>query len=352
MISTLDGRPRVLAFVKAWDPALQVAGELARIRSELRGLGSVMMVLSDAGAWSFRPDDEIERFEPGPATVEAMAERHAIDRACDAVIVLDGEGALRFKHTSTSIDGALESTLGDALAAAGAALVSRAQVLQRPGVVAASRLLFSRREWAIGSLAAGFAVALLGCKGKGTKEIPTPAPVPSAPAAPLPTQYAITLKINGVDKSLTVDARVSVLDALRERLGMPGTKKGCDHGQCGACTVHLDGRAVNSCLTLAVMAQGKAITTIEGLATGGVLHPVQQAFVEHDGFQCGYCTPGQIMSAVALLAEAKAWPASAHARGATPYDDHDIRERMSGNLCRCGAYPNIVAAVQAARKGA
>jgi xanthine dehydrogenase YagT iron-sulfur-binding subunit len=135
-----------------------------------------------------------------------------------------------------------------------------------------------------------------------------------------------------------LEPRVTLLDALREQLQLPGTKKGCDHGQCGACTVHINGRRVNSCLTFAVMHQGDKITTIEGLAQDGQLHPVQAAFIEHDGFQCGYCTPGQIMSAAALLHE----PVGT--------DDESVRENMSGNICRCGAYTNIVAAVQAARK--
>ena len=151
---------------------------------------------------------------------------------------------------------------------------------------------------------------------------------------------AITLNINGQDRALTVEPRVTLLDALRERLLLTGTKKGCDHGQCGACTVHINGERTLSCLTLAVMQQGQRITTIEGLAEGNALHPLQQAFIEHDGFQCGFCTPGQIMSAVALLKE----PCG--------QDDDAVRECMSGNICRCGAYPNIVAAVQAARRRA
>jgi len=146
----------------------------------------------------------------------------------------------------------------------------------------------------------------------------------------------ISLKVNGHTEHLHVDTRVTLLDALRDRLALPGTKKGCDQGQCGACTVHLDGRRVLSCLTLAVMAQGKEVTTIEGLANGDQLHPVQAAFIECDGFQCGYCTPGQIMSAVACIAE-----------GHTNSDD-EIRQYMSGNLCRCGAYPNIVDAIKMA----
>jgi xanthine dehydrogenase YagT iron-sulfur-binding subunit len=147
----------------------------------------------------------------------------------------------------------------------------------------------------------------------------------------------VNLKINGKSHALDVDPRVTLLDALRERLQLTGSKKGCDHGQCGACTVLVNGRRINSCLTLAVMHEGDEITTIEGLATDDELHPVQAAFVEHDAFQCGYCTPGQICSAVALLHEG-------HAN-----TDEEIREWMSGNLCRCGAYPNILAAIKEAK---
>jgi xanthine dehydrogenase YagT iron-sulfur-binding subunit len=144
----------------------------------------------------------------------------------------------------------------------------------------------------------------------------------------------VSLRINGQAKNLRLEPRTTLLDALREYLDLTGTKKGCDHGQCGACTVHVDGRRINSCLTLAVMAQGKEITTIEGLAKGDELHPMQEAFLKHDGFQCGYCTPGQIMSAVACVKEGHATT------------DDQAREWMSGNLCRCGAYPNILAAVR------
>ncbi len=142
------------------------------------------------------------------------------------------------------------------------------------------------------------------------------------------------LKVNGTIRTIQAEPRVTLLDALRERLDLTGTKKGCDHGQCGACTVLVDGKRVNSCLSLAVMAQGKEITTVEGLAKGEELHPLQQAFIDHDGFQCGYCTPGQLMSGVACLKEG-------HAK-----TDDSVREWMSGNLCRCGAYPNIVAAIR------
>jgi xanthine dehydrogenase YagT iron-sulfur-binding subunit len=176
-------------------------------------------------------------------------------------------------------------------------------------------------------------------------------------ASTTPQKMTLTLKVNGTPHSLSLDTRTSLLDALREHLQLTGSKKGCDHGQCGACTVLLDGRRVNSCLTLAVTADGAEITTIEGLAHGDTLHPVQAAFLEHDGFQCGYCTPGQICSAVALLKEHKHSTLSAVSfeTGHTSnpeLTDNEIRERMSGNICRCGAYPNIVAAVRAAAKGA
>ncbi|HEX3969029.1 MAG TPA: 2Fe-2S iron-sulfur cluster-binding protein [Edaphobacter sp.] len=177
-----------------------------------------------------------------------------------------------------------------------------------------------------------------------------------AAAATTPQTMSVTLKVNGTAKALSLDTRTSLLDALREHLDLTGSKKGCDHGQCGACTVLIDGRRVNSCLTLAVTADGAEITTIEGLAQGDTLHPVQAAFLEHDGFQCGYCTPGQICSAVALLKEHKHNTLStvSFETGNTTnpeLTDNEIRERMSGNICRCAAYPNIVAAVRAAAKG-
>jgi xanthine dehydrogenase YagT iron-sulfur-binding subunit len=148
------------------------------------------------------------------------------------------------------------------------------------------------------------------------------------------TSVSVAFSVNGRAHALTLDSRVTLLDALRDELGLTGTKKGCDQGACGACTVLLDGKRVVSCLTLAAQCEGREVTTIEGLARDGALHPVQQAFIRHDGFQCGYCTPGQIMSAVALLEEGRAG------------SDEDIKEFMSGNLCRCGAYPNIRAAIR------
>jgi xanthine dehydrogenase YagT iron-sulfur-binding subunit len=154
--------------------------------------------------------------------------------------------------------------------------------------------------------------------------------------APKPRKISVTMNINGKRRTLAVAPWTTLLDALRDRLSLTGAKKGCDHGQCGACTVLVNGRRVNSCLTLAIMKDGAHITTIEGLAADGALHPLQQAFIDHDAFQCGYCTPGQICSAVALIAEGRAKTAD------------EIRELMSGNICRCGAYPNIVAAIEQA----
>ena len=209
----------------------------------------------------------------------------------------------------------------------------------------------ARRRFLIESsaLTTGIAAAPYLSTGQATER---EAPVRAAPpAAPQPVAF----EVNGVTRELTVDPRVTLLDALRDHLGLTGTKKGCDRGQCGACTVLVNGRRVNACLTLAVSLDGERVTTVEGLARGETLHPVQQAFLEHDGFQCGYCTPGQVCSAVALIDEARAGAISAatpdvRVPATLPLSDDEVRERMSGNLCRCGAYVNIVAAVQAAAK--
>jgi xanthine dehydrogenase YagT iron-sulfur-binding subunit len=190
----------------------------------------------------------------------------------------------------------------------------------------------SRREFLHHAAAGGIAVAGGVAGGSPARGAEGDAAGPEQPAA-----VPVTLQINGRKHELKLEPRVTLLDALREYLGLTGTKKGCDHGQCGACTVLVDGRRIYSCLTLAVMHAGARITTIEGLADGDTLHPVQAAFITRDAFQCGYCTPGQICSAVGLLNEG-------HAR-----TDDEVREQMSGNICRCGAYPNIVAAIQDAR---
>jgi xanthine dehydrogenase YagT iron-sulfur-binding subunit len=199
---------------------------------------------------------------------------------------------------------------------------------------------FSRRTF-LGNIATVGIVTTAGPllqHGQSSTQQPTATEAPETTAPSGTVQ--VSLNINGEPRQLQIEPRVTLLDALRENLGLFGTKKGCDHGQCGACTVHVNGRRVNSCLTFAVMHQGDEITTVEGLAKNGELHPVQAAFLEHDAFQCGYCTSGQIMSAVALLKE----PCGK--------DDDAIRECMSGNICRCGAYVNIVAAVRSVRNRA
>ncbi|MEH2545119.1 xanthine dehydrogenase YagT iron-sulfur-binding subunit [Bradyrhizobium sp. AZCC 2262] len=169
---------------------------------------------------------------------------------------------------------------------------------------------------------------------------------------PTPPSVSVILQINGRSHSLPLDPRTTLLDALREHLTLTGSKKGCDHGQCGACTVLIEGRRINSCLTLAVMHDGQSVTTIEGLAQGTNLHPLQTAFVEHDGFQCGYCTSGQICSAIGMLAESQSgmpsYVTEDLTKSAAELTDVEIRERMSGNICRCAAYPNIVAAIKQA----
>jgi xanthine dehydrogenase YagT iron-sulfur-binding subunit len=173
---------------------------------------------------------------------------------------------------------------------------------------------------------------------------------PADDSEPSPSPVDVELRINGHLHSLTLDPRTTLLDALREHLALTGSKKGCDHGQCGACTVLIEGRRINSCLTLAVMHDGQSVITIEGLALGDNLHPMQAAFVEHDGFQCGYCTSGQICSAIGMLAESRqgmpSYVTDDLTQPAAELTDAEIRERMSGNICRCAAYPNIVAAIR------
>ena len=219
---------------------------------------------------------------------------------CDAAFVIDSSGVIRWRYVSGV----------DALQIAGQ---------------------WSRREFIQAAITFAAAIAFSRVAG---------ASVPNASAAEPPSAArttSVTLRVNGRDLPLQLESRVTLLDALRNYAGLTGTKKGCDHGQCGACTVHIDGRRVLSCMTFAVMQQGHDITTIEGLASGDTLHPLQQAFITHDGFQCGYCTSGQIMSAAAVIKEP--WGDA----------DADVREAMSGNICRCGAYPGIVAAVQSVR---
>ena len=186
---------------------------------------------------------------------------------------------------------------------------------------------------------------------------PAAAQTPARPAAPAgtPVLSTVTMQVNGRAQRMDLDTRTTLLDALREHLHLTGTKKGCDHGQCGACTVIVDGQRINSCLTLAVMHEGSAVTTVEGLGTPDKLHPMQAAFVKHDGFQCGYCTPGQICSAVGVLREIEQGVpshVSADLTAKPMFSADELRERMSGNICRCGAYSNIVDAVTEVAKGA
>lgn len=199
-------------------------------------------------------------------------------------------------------------------------------------------LAISRR----GALVGTAAVAALGVTSSVTAQSSQPRP------SAQPTRLPVSFKVNGKREAMELDTRTTLLDALREHLHLTGTKKGCDHGQCGACTVLVDGKRINSCLTLAVMHQGDEITTIEGLGSPEKLHPMQAAFVKHDGYQCGYCTPGQICSAVAVLGEIKAGVPShvqADLMAAPQATGTEMRERMSGNLCRCGAYSNIAEAM-------
>ena len=201
----------------------------------------------------------------------------------------------------------------------------------------------TRRELLIAGAASVTVTAAVPLFAKGPQPSST-----SSPSAPAPVMTRVSLSVNGKAHDIDVDTRTTLLDALREHLQLTGTKKGCDHGQCGACTVIAGGRRINSCLTLAVMHEGDRITTIEGLGTPANLHPMQAAFVKHDGYQCGYCTPGQICSAVAVLDEIKAGIPShvtADLAAAPQLTADELRERMSGNICRCGAYSNIADAI-------
>ncbi|CAN5659356.1 hypothetical protein BH11ARM2_BH11ARM2_16650 [soil metagenome] len=315
-LSDLRGQTTVLAFFPdEWDPARPQ--QLAAYREALSQIpgGANLLGVTQDGLWC-----ELDTEEAGSVRFPLIQDDRAADaygvRGKQAVFVVDAEGIVRWSHVgSTGVSPSLEEVT---------ASIFRAQ---RSGV--------SRRQLLVTAAAASLLLALLPrtASASPAREMDGPAGV----AAKIPGEKTITLKVNGKSHRVAVDSRTSLLDALRERMGMTGTKKGCDHGQCGACTVHVNGRRVNSCLTLAMQAEGDDILTIEGLAHGDDLHPVQAAFIEHDGFQCGYCTPGQIMSAVACIKEG-------HTR-----NDDEIREWMSGNICRCGAYPGILAAVKDAK---
>jgi xanthine dehydrogenase YagT iron-sulfur-binding subunit len=321
------GQPLVIAFANGLE--LQESPAMERIRAELRGLGAALFLVAAGRAFVFRPDDEVAPF--GNRTELEAGELRQLRQACAltsnpsgprelSLLVLDGEGHSVAEHTVDAEDRL--QALADALSVAGRAAISSRQAF-----------LLSRREVVLASLVGAFALlAVEGCHSPALHQTPRPA-VSAKPAQ----TFKITLNVNGQPHELELEPRVSLLDALRERLALTGSKKGCDHGQCGACTVLVAGRRVNACLTLAVMVGDAPITTIEGLAQGDDLHPMQDAFVAEDALQCGYCTPGQIMSAVGLVRENRA------------HSDAEVREHMSGNICRCGAYPNIIAAIQRAR---
>jgi xanthine dehydrogenase YagT iron-sulfur-binding subunit len=286
------------------------------LRAELRGLGADLVVLTPKGGVWLSPDSDPKQLLASPGLWEEHGARGAERGGSPLTVVVYDENANVRMRKEADAEVAVEPTL--------LAAVREARLRSR-------RSGPSRRDLLAGTLVAavGFVLAQA-CAGLKTHDEP-------APAATGPNLHDITLNVNGEKRKLRVESRVTLLDALREQLQLTGSKKGCDMGQCGACTVLIDGTRVNSCLQLAVAQEGRQITTIEGLAKGDKLHPMQQAFIDCDGFQCGYCTPGQILSAVGLLHEGR------------PADDEAIREGMSGNICRCGAYPNIVAAIAQVR---
>jgi xanthine dehydrogenase YagT iron-sulfur-binding subunit len=320
-LPALRGNPVLLAFFPdVWDPARRhlLASYSALLRSA-PGDGQVVGLSRDDCWCDLETDDGAQhRFAliSDLHTHTDIAASYGVSGQ-QALFLLDGDGIVRWRHITQC--GAQPDI--DAIQA----------VLNPP----ASAHRVTRRDFLISTFAVSLALAIVPRLGRTADLVSSPTVVPFDP-----TVQSITLDVNGQAMRVSIEPRVSLLDALRERMGLMGTKKGCDHGQCGACTVHVDGRRVNACLMLAMQAQGTRITTIEGLAGGETLHPVQAAFIKHDGFQCGYCTSGQIMSAVACIREGHA------------SSREEIREWMSGNICRCGAYPGICAAIEDARTSA
>lgn len=344
-LSDLRGQPVVLAFASSeWDPAR--AEQAAQVRQTFAQLGDARaqwMGASPDGSHHMVVDGEDIRV-PVVAGLDAqgpVAAQYGVQGG-QAWFVLDGEGVVRWQYAAPAGLAPTVETVRAALASLasieGADAAPGREALEAVPAFVTEKRGVSRREFLAAALAGALALTLASHSADAAKSSPL-VPLTSPEARYGSDTLPVTLNINGTDHKLQIDARVSLLDAARERIGLTGSKKGCDHGQCGACTMLVDGKRINSCLALAVMQQGKKITTIEGIAHGDTLHPVQAAFIAHDGYQCGYCTPGQVVSAVALLSE----PC-----GPT---DADVRECMSGNLCRCGAYPNIVDAVQSVRKG-
>ena len=326
-LSEFRGSPVVVVFHGThWDPArAEYIESYNRLVASLGGIaGARLLEIGGTGPWRDLTFTDAALSLPVVSAAGAeIARRYGVGDE-PAVFVIDGEGIVRWSQVGPM-------SLTNPMEVARAISAVAAPFVEAPNDHDAARRSWTRRDFVATTLAAAFALALRPVEGHAER-----AAALGPPSAPN-TQH-FTLNVNGRDLALDVEPRVTLLDALREYAGLTGTKKGCDHGQCGACTVHVDGRRQLSCMTFAVMQQGRRITTIEGLASGDRLHPMQQAFITHDGFQCGYCTSGQIMSAVAVLDES--WG---------PGDD-DVREAMSGNICRCGAYPGIVAAVQEVRR--
>jgi xanthine dehydrogenase YagT iron-sulfur-binding subunit len=297
----LPKRPCLLAFCRK-PPRFDEA-----FRAELRGLGAPLFAFAPGSGTLFGADDEPRDVGPHPE----MWRTHGAGLAVLTVVLLDEKHRVRLRRDAPEAEGTLLAAIREA----------GRRVRAAPHGI-------GRRELLVNSLAVALGAAVL-------QACASSRPAPGTRAPPATADLVdVTLVVNGEKRSLRVEPRVVLLDALRENLGLTGAKKGCDMGQCGACTVIVDGQRVNSCLKLVAQLEGSQVTTIEGLARGGELHPMQQSFLREDALQCGYCTPGQILSAVALLQEGK------------PKDDDEIRERMCGNLCRCGAYPNIVAAIR------
>jgi len=330
-LSDFRGSPVVLAFHGTeWDPARAEHIETYnRLIASLGGVaGTRLLQIGGAGPWRDLSFTDAALSLPVLTADSAVAERYGVGGA-PAVFVIDGSGIVRWSQVGP-ISLANPTDVARAISVVAAPFVNNAtEVAGEPNEERGAG--WTRRDFVATALAAAFALALRPVEAHAER---------AAALAPPPTSSArpVTLTVNGRELSLSLEPRVTLLDALREYAGLTGSKKGCDHGQCGACTVHIDGRRELSCLTFAVMQEGRRITTIEGLANGEQLHPMQQAFITNDGFQCGYCTSGQIMSAVAVVDEP--WG---------PTDDA-VREAMSGNICRCGAYPGIVAAVQEVRR--
>jgi len=321
------GSPVVLVYHGAhWDPArAEYVETYNRLVASLGGVaGARLLEIGGAGPWRDLTFDDAAFSLPVLSAADShIASAYGIGDE-PAVFVIDAQGVVRWSQVGPM-------SLANPVKAARAISAVAAPFVGAPNDDEPPRASWTRRDFVATTLAAAFALAMRPAEAHAER---------AAALSPRPTRHAsrVTLNVNGRDLALDLEPRVTLLDALREYAGLTGTKKGCDHGQCGACTVHIDGRRELSCMTFAVMQEGHRITTIEGLASGERLHPMQQAFITHDGFQCGYCTSGQIMSAVAVLDES--WGAG----------DDDVREAMSGNICRCGAYPGIVAAVQEVRR--